>query len=173
MSHLPASLVRLELGGNFDHTLDALPASLASLVFRDHRIGDDDIEQCEQRLPPHDFDVDEDGDDPSATSSLTGSGGSTSNTGRFNRAIELLPASLTELYLSRSFNSSVDRLPSSLKTLQFGPSFNRSVTSLPASLETLIFSRNFDQTVDALRVRCSISRWASVSIGAWSICLPV
>lgn len=70
--------------------------------------------------------------------------------GFFDKPIDHLPNTLTQLNLNSRFNQPIDHLPQSLLYLELGDSFNHSVNHLPPSLTFLEFGRRFNHPIDNL-----------------------
>ncbi len=65
----------------------------------------------------------------------------------FNKPIDNLPSSLTNLTFGFSFNKPVNNLPNSIQNLIFGEKFNLSVDLLPNSIINLTFGTYFNQFI--------------------------
>lgn len=62
---------------------------------------------------------------------------------KFNQPIDNLPNLLIHLKLCNYFNKSVDNLPKYLKYIRFGGYFNKSIDLLPDSIEEIVFDNYY------------------------------
>jgi hypothetical protein len=65
----------------------------------------------------------------------------------FNKPLDCLPHSLTELFFDYEFNQYIDKLPSNLLKLRLGYRFNKPVNFLPPNLTEIDFGKEFNQYV--------------------------
>ena len=66
---------------------------------------------------------------------------------KFNKPVDNLPNSITNLTFGNSFDKPVDNLPNSIQNLTFCSSFNQQVDNLPNSTISLTFGGNFNQQI--------------------------
>ena len=78
--------------------------------------------------------------------------------GLFNKNVDNLPISITEILFGYFFDKSVDNLPENLKIICFGRDFNKTLDNLPHTLTHIYFvqtENKFNQPLDNLPINLS------------------
>eukprot|EP01112_Ceratiomyxa_fruticulosa_P013477 TRINITY_DN3791_c0_g1_i2.p1 TRINITY_DN3791_c0_g1~~TRINITY_DN3791_c0_g1_i2.p1 ORF type:complete len:469 (-),score=51.82 TRINITY_DN3791_c0_g1_i2:132-1538(-) len=125
-NNLPQSLIYLQVGRDFNQTLNNLPSTLKHLNMEKNAY-------FNRRVPSF----------PSNITQL-------SFGCFFSQCVDRLPQTLTHLSFGRNFDREVDCLPLSLTHLSFGAYFTQKVDCLPKSLTHLTFTGKFNQTINHL-----------------------
>lgn len=129
LDDLPSSLLYLEIGPVFNHSIDNFEIKLTnlnSLIIRNTFIINFSLKKLPQSLKKlHIIDV-------------------------FDDSIDYLPDGLEELIMN-SYNKEIKNLPKSLKIINFGTKYNQPLPELPSELEEIKFGLLFNQPIDKLK----------------------